>query len=258
MTGPQLEQLIRARNFDVIDAAGKAGPPVVSSLEKFLRDPDEVIRLLAVNSIAAAGGPKAPQLLIQSLGDVNEQVRDNAVNALHQRVPTGQQPALLAAWDASKTRDGYVRQQIPMVVGRTRESSAIAPLRDRLGRDQRQSVKDGVIAGMAKLGDVPSRATLGEMLRDAKGPRTADLMQFVTYEDEPWVIPLLIPALQRRDIARVISTHVMEIKRRDCDLAVDEVIRISKARFSFPVDTLAQYTEAQIAEVLKYAQAQPR
>lgn len=258
MTGVQLDPLFRAKNFDVIDAAEKAGPSVVPSIEKYLHDKDEVIRLLAVNSIAAAGGPRAPQLLIQSLGDANEQVRDNAVNALHKRVPTGQQAALLAAWDASQTRDGYVRQQIPMVVGRTHESSAIPQLHERLARDARQLVKDGVIAGLAKLGDVPARATLGEMLRDAKGPRTADLMEFVTYEDEPWVIPLLVPVLKRRDIARIISTHVIEIRRRDCDLAVDEVIRISKARFSFPVDTLAQYTEAQIDEVLRYAQAQPR
>ena len=120
MTGPQLDQLSRTKNFDVIDSAEKAGPSVVPSIEKFLRDPDAVIRLLAVNSIAAAGGPKAPELLIHMLGDANEQVRDNAVNALHQRVPTpAQQPALLAAWDASQTRDGYVRQQIPMVAGRS-------------------------------------------------------------------------------------------------------------------------------------------
>ena len=63
--------------------------------------------------------------------------------------------------------------------------------------------------------------------------------------------------LQRRDIALRISTHVVVIERRECDLAVDEVIRISKAHFSFVVNTMAQYSDAQINEVLRYAQAQP-
>jgi hypothetical protein len=50
---------------------------------------------------------------------------------------------------------------------------------------------------------------------------------------------------------------VVVIERRECDLAADEVIRISKARFSFAVNTMAQYSDAQINEVLQYAQAQP-
>jgi hypothetical protein len=144
-----------------------------------------------------------------------------------------------------------------MVVGRMHQAPGVEQLKARLSRDPRQEVKDGVIAGMAKLGDPSAKATLGEMLRDARGTRTAELIEFVKYEDEPWVIPLLVPVLQRRDIALRISTHVVVIERRECDLAVDEVIRISKARFSFTVDTMAQYSEAQINEVLRYAQAQP-
>jgi HEAT repeat protein len=258
MTPAEFDQLFRAKNPKVVEYAQQAGPPIVSQIEPYLRDGDYVIRLLAVNSVAAAGGTQAPQLLIHALGDSNEQVRDNAVNALHQRLPLGQERALLAAWDANQTRDGYVRQQIPMVLGRMREAPEIAQLKARLARDPRQEVKDGVIAGMAKLGEPSARMTLGEMLRDARGTRTAELIEFVKYEDEPWVIPLLVPVLQRRDIALRIPTHVVTIQRRECDLAVDEVIRISKARFSFEVESTAQYSEAQINEVLRYAQVQPR
>jgi HEAT repeat protein len=257
MTPAEFDHLFRTKNPKVIEYARQAGPPIVPHVEPYLRDAEYVIRLLAVNSIAAAGGPQAPQLLIQALGDANEQVRDNAVNALHEHLPIGQEAVLLRAWDANRTRDGYVRQQIPMVLGRMHNAPEVEQLRTRLSRDPRQEVKDGVIAGMAKLGDPAARTTLGEMLRDARGKRTAELIQFVTYEDEPWVIPLLVPVLQRRDIALRISTHVVEIVRRECDLAADEVIRISKARFSFVVNTMAQYSDAQINEVLQYAQAQP-
>jgi len=258
MTTAEFDQLFRAKNPQVIENARQAGPPSIPQIEPYLRNADYVIRLLAVNSIAAAGGTQAPQLLIRALGDSNEQVRDNAVNALHEHLPTGQEAELLRAWDSNQTRDGYVRQQIPMVIGRMHKTPEVEQLKARISADPRQEVKDGVIAGMAKLGDPGARATLGQMLRDARGTRTAELIEFVKYEDEPWVIPLLVPVLQRRDIALRIPTHVVTIERRECDLAVDEVIRISKARFSFDVEATAQYSEAQINEVLRYAQAQPR
>jgi hypothetical protein len=257
MTTPELDQLFRAKNPRVIQMSQQSGPSIVPEIEPYLHNADYVIRLLAVNSIAAAGGPQAPQLLIEALGDSNEQVRDNAVNALHDHLPVGQERGLIAAWDANRTRDGYVRQQIPMVLGRMPDATAEV-LRVRLNADQRREVHDGLISGMAKLHDADARKTFGEMLRDARGTRTADLMNFVEYEDEPWVIPLLVPVLQRRDIAYRSSTHVAKYVRRECDLAVDEVIRISKAHFSFEPNPMAQYTDQQINEVLRYAEAQAR
>jgi hypothetical protein len=258
MTTAEFDKLFHAKNPSVIQISQQSGPSIVPHIEQYLHNPDYVIRLLAVNSIAAAGGPQAPGLLVQMLSDSNEQVRDNAVNALHEHPPNGQATELLAMWDANQTRDGYVRQQIPMVLGRMPAEQTTESLRQRLAADARQDVQDGLTAGMAKQGDHAARTTFGEMLRDARGTRTAELMTFVQYEDEPWVIPLLVPVLQRRDIAYRSTTHVANYERRECDLAVDEVVRISKARFNFPVNTMRQYTDAQVNEVLRYAEAQPR
>lgn len=258
MADPELDQLFRTRNPRAIQVSQKSGPSIVPQIEPYLRDPDHTIRLLAVNSIAAAGGPKAPQLLVQALADANEQVRDNAVNALHNHLPSGQESTLVAAWDANQARDGYVRQQIPMVLGRMPAGGLVDELRARLHADSRREVQDGLIAGMAKLRDASARGTFGEMLRDARGTRTADLMQFVEYEDEPWVLPLLVPVLDRRDIAYRSTTHVAQYERRECDLAVDEVLRISRARFSFALDSMKQYTDREIEEARRYAEAQPR
>ena len=199
-----------------------------------------------------------PDLLIRALADSNEQVRINAINALHAHPPKGRETTLLEAFDADRTRDGFVRQQIPMILGRMAALSTIPDLRRRLGVERRQDIKDGLIAGLAKMADQPARAEFGEMLREARGERTAELMEYVRYLDEPWVIPLLVPVLQRRDIAVDLSTHRKTLRRRECDLAVDEVLRLSKARFSFELDEIAQYTDAQIEEVLRYAQAQSK
>jgi len=256
MSAADIAQLFLAKDPQVIEEARTAGPAAIAAIEPHLRNADYVVRLLAVQAIGAAGGPQAPPLLIRALADPNEQVRDNAVNALHERLPTGQQAALLDAWDKNQTRDGYVRQQIPMVVGRLQDRSAIDSWRLRLLRDGRQQVKDGVIAGLAKLGDEPSRTDLGELLRDARDKRTAEVMELAIYENEPWVIPKLVPVLQRRGIAVRIATHIKTIERRECDLAVDAVLQISRRPFSFPLSTGGQYTDAQINEVLAFARAQ--
>ena len=258
MTTIEFDHLFTTKDWKAVEISQQSGPAIIPHVEPYLKNPDQVIRLLAVDCIAAAGGPRAPELLIRALGDINEQVRNNAINGLHNNLPVGHESALLAAWDANRTRDGYVRQQIPMILGRMQDHRRVGDLKARLSVDPRQEVKDGVVAGAAKLGDPAVRATFGDLLRDARGKRTAELIEFVKYEDEPWVIPLLVPVLQRRDIAVYLSTHVRSVQRRECDLAADEVIRISKARFSFGIDPLAQYREEQINEVLRYAQAQPR
>jgi hypothetical protein len=254
----ELTELISKKDGRAVELARQAGPQATKDIEPYLRSPDPAIRVLAVDCLGASGGPDAPALLIRALGDANEQVRINAVNALHEHPPKGQEAALLAVWDADRTRDGYVRQQIPMILGRISARSTIPELHRRIDVEPRQDVKDGLITGLAKMADAPARAEFGEMLRDARGKRTAELMEYVRYLDEPWVIPLLVPVLGRRDIAVDLSTHRTSLRRRECDLAVDEVLRISKAKFSFQLNEIAQYTDAQIAEVVRYAQAQPK
>jgi len=249
----QFDQLIQAKDWDAVDLARQAGPAAVPHLESYLRSEDHLVRLLAVDCAVAAGGPQVPAILIRMLADANEQVRIDAINGLKQNLPLGHDAELIAAWDRNSSRDGFVRQQLPMILGLMRSQNALYALRQRMAWDPREEVQEGMVAGAAKLGDPQARETLAAMLRDARGKRTAELMEFVKYEDESWVIPLLVPVLGRRDMAVDLSTHRHEIHRRECDLAVDEVLRISRAPFSFQIDQMAQYRDDQIAEALRYA-----
>ena len=254
----ELTELIAKKDWRAVELARQSGARVVPEIEPFLKNADPVVRVLAVDCLNAAGGPQVADLFIRMLGDGNEQVRINAVNALHVHLPTGREAALLAALDADRTRDGYVRQQIPMVLGRMSAKSAIGELRRRKESERLPDAKDGFVAGLAKMADAPAREEFGKMLRDARGKRTGELMEYVRYIDDPWIIPLLVPVLERREIAVDLSTHRKSVLRRECDVAVDEIMRISKATFSFKLDEIGQYTDAQIAEVLRYARAQPQ
>lgn len=251
-----INTLIKNKDWTAVDVAKSSGPTALATVEPYLANPDEVIRLLAVDCIAAAGGPTAPDLLIRALDDRNEQVRGNAINGLHAQLPKGREAVLLKKWDDAK--DPFVRQQIPMILGRMQAKQNVPELKARQTRDPRGEVSDGMTAGLSKLGDDDARKRFGQMLADAREKRVAVVIGYVQYLDEQWVIPLLLPVLSRREMAVDLSSHRKKLIRRGCDLAVDEVLRISKANFSFAIDPAAQYTDAQIAEVTRYVEAQAR
>ena len=255
MTSAEFDHLFKTKDWSAVEACQRAGPAAIPAIEPYLRNPDEVIRLLGVDCVAAAGGTQAPGILIRALIDGNEQVRNNAVNALHKHLPIGQESALLTVWEANHTRDGYVRQQIPMILGRMPVQAKIHEIKARTASDKRQEVNDGAIAGAAKLGDAESRAHFARLLNEARGKRTAELIELVKYLDDPWVIRPLAPVLTRKEMAVDLSTHRREIHRRECDIAADEIMRIGKARFTFAPNPLAQYSDQQLGEVYQYAQS---
>ncbi|MGA8152331.1 MAG: HEAT repeat domain-containing protein [Terriglobales bacterium] len=257
MNKTDFDSLFDRKDWTAVEVAQQSGPAIVPYIEPHLKDKDEVVRLLAVDCLDAAGGPQAAVSLVHALSDSDEQVRNNAVNALHRNLPFGHEAALMAAWDASRSGDSYLRQQIPLVLGLMGAQDRLQELKARLAMDHRQTVRDGIITGAAKLGDRDARTMFGQLLRDARGKRTAELMEFVKYLNEPWVIPQLVPVLQRKDVAVVLSTHINDVIRRECDLATDEVLRISKVRFSFAANPGGQYKDEQINEVLRFAQTQP-
>ena len=249
-----LAKMIADANVSAIAAAQQRGASAVDVALPFLHDGDRRVRLIAVDAIAAAGGPKAPQALIEALSDTDEQVRIDAVNGLHTHVPSGLERQVLAAWDQSK--DPFVRRQLPIVLGRTGNPALIPQLNQRLRDATAEETREGLVVGLAKLGDADARVRFGEMLAAARGEGVASMIEYVQYLNDPWVLPYLRPVLERKETARVIGTHVKTVIRRGCDLATDEVLRISGAKFSFAADPGANYTDQQLFEVERFLDQQ--
>jgi hypothetical protein len=99
------------------------------------------------------------------------------------------------------------------------------------------------------------RKKQAKKIEAAFGTRIAEIMPFVEWINEQWVVPMLLPVLKHREIAQILATHINTIERRGCDLAVDAVLAISKAGFSFKLNRVAIYTDPQVAEVTRYVEA---
>lgn len=253
-----IAEAIKNKDWRAVQTAQASGPAVVPQVEPFTKDQDMVIRALATDCLAAAGGPRAQELMIKALLDPSEQVRIAAVNGLHARPPQGQEAALFEAWDkASDQRDGYVRQQVPMIAGRLGKPASIDEIRTRRREETRGFVQDGLLSGMAKLADPDARKEVGRTIRASFGKRIAEFMPFVTYLDDQWTLPYLLPLMDHQEEALELSTHIVSFKRRGVDLAVDEVLRLKPGMFQIPRDTTSNYTPAQIAEVKKFLASLP-
>lgn len=256
MVAGSIEALLERADFGAVRVCESQGPGVLGKVEPFLAHRNREVRLVALTCVAVAGGPKAPELLTRMLRDSDEQVRVNAVNELDVHLPVGREPELLAVWDS--TADRYLKQHLPMVLGRLRQASLIPELEKRSKAAADSAVQDGFIAALAKLGDGPARVRFGEQLKAARGERVREMSEYVTYVDDPWVLPYLLPVLDRREPALYLSTHIKETIRRGCDLAVDNVLRIAKQqKFSFALDEAGQYKDAQIDEIRRFLLALP-
>jgi len=248
-----LEKLIRQQDWIAVDVARAGGAGTIPRLEPFLADKEPNIRVLAVDCLGAVGGPRAQELLVNALNDRYEQVRANAVSALHDHPPVGRERELGTIFDRT-VKDPFVRQQIPMIMGRLSSPLALSEIANRTDIDRSPDVQDGIISGRAKLGDKTGREQFARLVRDAAGLRAGRFMDFIRYENDPWILPLLSLWIDRRDIAQRLSTHVSAVERRACDLAVDETLRLTagKKEFPFGPKPAAQYQDGEIRLVREY------
>lgn len=248
MNASELAGLMAGHDWRAVSQAEKTGPPFVAMVKPYLDNPDELQRLLAVDCVAVAGGDEAGGLLLARLDDANQQVRINAVNALHGYPPAG--TALLQAYDAS--RDRYVRQQLALIAGRG-DDVPVLELRSRLSLADRDpamgEASDGLVAALAKREDGAERERFATMLAEARGERVKELIDLCKYIDQPWLVPALRPVLARDEVAVDLSSHRTTLRLRGKDLAVDEIARLTEAELSFEPNGATNYTDAQIVEV---------
>jgi len=245
-----LETQIKKHDWAAVGQCQAAGSAAIARVKPFLADGDEVVRLLAVDCVVAAGGDEAPRLLVGALSDKHPQVRSNAVNGLYRHVPKTLETEVLKVWDG--TKDEFLKYQLPMVLGLTDNKVMVSELVKRLGVATTDESRIGLVVGLAKLGDARARTEFEQRLLAAKGEEIKNRMVEVEYLDSAWVLPMLLPVLDHTEVAVDLSSHRTVLRRRGCDLAVDEVLRQRGDKFSFKPNPGGQYTDAQVSQVRQY------
>jgi hypothetical protein len=243
-----IESLVLAGDWDAVERV-RGDPRMVETLKPFLTHDDDIVRLLAVDAISAAGGPGAVDPLLGALADDNEKVAVNAASGLRALPLDGRAPSILAAYD--KAWNPFVRREVALLLGRCAGDAEREALRTR--RDAASGgLREAWTAALGRLGDLDAREEFARLLREARGERIRDLVELVRYVDQRWVLPALRPVLERDEIAHDLSTHRTRVVRRGKDLAVDAVLEIGKPELGFRPLPHGQYEPAQVGAVARY------
>lgn len=117
---------------------------------------DAVVRLSVLHH------PDASRAALAALNDIAPIVRATAVVAVL-ALPQSESASALIPMLGDK--DEFVRQEAAYALGKTRSTSAVAPLIERLANDKKHSVRGAAIVALGDIGDASAVVPLSQVLR---------------------------------------------------------------------------------------------
>jgi HEAT repeat protein len=263
MTAP-VQSLVRRimegvleKDFAVQLLARGAGAAPVHELEFLVRNPDPVVRELAVYCLRETGDPSAVKGLVEAVLDPNVQVARTAARALYGFAGPSVVPSLLSAFD--DVAEPKLRRELALVLGPIADPDELRAMKQRWETEGSDAAKEGLTIALAGRGDGDAQKEFEQRLLASTG-RDERLRWLENAErvGDRWLLPALGQIL--RDRSPVLRVAVDELpdpteSLRACDLALNLIAKITRAKFSFPVTGDQNYTDAQLQEALRIAKA---
>jgi HEAT repeat protein len=237
------------------EQARQLGRSANPELIKLTRNDDPGVRRVAVYCLDETGGADASVAFARLANDPDSQVRAVALAAMLHHTDDVVPATLWQAYDQS--HDGYARQQLVLVAAKVKEIST-EEIRKRLAPETDPQVREGIIVALAERDD-PTGKT--EFIRALQSAKDRDLARYLEHAEDihaKWLVPALVPVLDdKTPLVRIGVDGIPRLPQhlRACDIAVNLIAKISGHKFSFPIAGNVNYTDEQIAEVKKFAEA---
>ncbi|MBN1766862.1 MAG: HEAT repeat domain-containing protein [Sedimentisphaerales bacterium] len=247
-----LVQQIKSINWDAPTTAAGIGVPAVSTLYTLAKDENPQVRQLTLACLEAIGGDKAVEIAMDRLYDSDAEVVAEAVGLLHTHPPTGHEADLFQAY--KKVKDAFAQEQIPIIAGRI-DSDVNKQLwfRELQMQEEEGKVDDSVVIGDARLGNESAREQFVHKVLAAKGRRSPEWIDRCRYMEDTWIVPHMVPLLDRTEMALNLFPDNPDYYLRTCDLAVEVIVELTGADVGFPVKRVARYTGPELAKVKQLA-----
>lgn len=243
---------VKAQNWDSPATATALGPAALPTLTNLAQDPAPEIRQLSLACLAALGGDKAIETALNCLKDADADVVAEAVALLHQHPPLKQEETLFQAYQ--DTDDPYAREQIPIIAGRLDKQASVRLWIKEMDRQENTGfVDDGLVTGLARLGYQPARDLFVTRLLAAQGRRCPTWIDRCRYMEQTWIVPHMIPLLDRTEFALSLDPDEPDSYLRTCDLAVEAIVELTQAEVGFPVKRMERYTGPELGRVKEIA-----
>ena len=251
-----MEELIRTvldKNPEAIAMAKKEGRASSPALASLAKNEDPEVREIALYCLDEIGGLEALQTFVESLMDKEDLVKSAAIQALHNHPESSVYGGLLQAYDRSP--DPYVRQQIPLILGRMGKDINMNDLQPRFRKEKDTTSIEGWIVALARLGEKNAQQEFAKRLQASSQQNRLRYIEYCEYIHAPWLLKPMLPLLDDKSpmINMRIDSRPEDIENlRACDLAVNLVASISGHKFSFPISETVNYGDDGLEEVKTY------
>lgn len=245
----ELISLIRAGYDDrAIDAAKATGPTAFGAVEPLLADPSPETRAIALRVLDAADRERTRPLAVKALADRSDHVKTFAVAVLRPDPPSDSMPNILSAFNSAN--DPALRGEIALLGGRVTPPDLLDGWRAAWAGEDDAYAKADVRKALAKMGDEAARKSYIADMQQAKGREAFDLIRGTAYFEETWIVPALIPLLDRQDVAIHLAadyknTHPFRV----CDVALEAILKLTGAPVEFQTPRPTQYKPGEIEAV---------
>ena len=248
MSTDVLVQQIKSMNWDAPTTAANIGVPAVSTLSTLVKDENPQIRQLTLACLEAVGGEKAVEIAMERLFDDDAEVVAEAVGLLHTHPPAGYEKDLYQAY--KKVKDPFAQEQIPVIAGRI-PSNVNKQLwfRELQMQEEDGKVDDSVIIGDARLGNKSAREQFVKRVLAVKGRRSPEWIDRCRYMEDTWIVPHMLPLLDRFELAVNLFPDNPDYFLRTCDLAVEVIVELTGKDVGFPVKRTDRYTVEELAKI---------
>ncbi len=243
-----LVQQIKSMNWDAPTTAANIGVPAVSTLSTLAKDESPQVRQLTLACLEAVGGDKAVEIAMERLFDDDAEVVAEAVGLLHTHPPARHEEDLYQAY--KKVKDDFAQEQIPLIAGRIPSSINKQLWARELDMQQAEAtVDESLIIGNARLGHKSAREKFVQRVLDSKGRRSAEWINHCAYMENTWIVPHMLPLLDRFELAVNLFPDNPDYYLRTCDLAVDVIVELTGKDVGFPVKRTNRYTREELAKI---------
>lgn len=249
MDTTELISLIRAGYDDrAIEAARATGPTAFDAVEPLLADPSPETRAIALRVLDAADRERTRPLAVKALADRTDHVKTFAVAVLRPDPPAGSMPNILSAFNSAN--DPALRGEIALLGGRVTPPDLLDAWRAAWAGEDDPYAKADVRKALAKMGDDAARKSYVADMQKARSREAYDLIRGTSYFEDPWIVPDLIPLLDRQDVAiELAADYKNTYPFRVCDVALEAILRLTGASVEFQTPRPTQYKPAEIEAV---------
>ncbi len=251
----EIEGMILAKDWSVLDHISRLGPNAVPMLSRLLQNPDPQVRKLVILCLEQVKGPAAAGVLARAIDDPDEQVRVYAADMLLINHDPSILPTMLSA--VTNHEDPRIRSKTALVIGLIGDRNSLDYLKKVLISEQNANVCSSLQQAMARLGDLEAKTAILKQLISPNVKTQFEVLEKIEYINDQTLVKEIAWMLDNSSPIMVLAaSETARVVLRLKDASAKVIAVLLDQPFTFKLTSYRVCTDAEIQEIKTYLQKQ--